>query len=357
MVWPRLPGYSAFFTLGSLVLICNTLRMQWRPVEVVTSPRINRCNTTIIMRCCKPPCAGIADRIRGLSMAEKLARSNGACLHFDLEYFLQPQQDHPLCGTDKEFVIRGWDSDARQKQMSASLSEACSKKRLQQVLLYTNNIWLELCDLEGIGKKWCAYRAGLSVLHRHPVVYGPLSRHISFSRALLGSFGVRRFIGLHVRVGGSFLDNSNLRRGTPWTDGHVSNTSLSLLQSLEAASAKVSMCQVPLFVFSDSARFVAEVEFLLHGKARVYHCCGNKGHAEHIRERRIADAISNQVFFEFTMMSLSERLYSTAGGYGIVGRHFLDYNTSRPLVKCMSPSCMGTSFIPDLMKQMQCSVS
>lgn len=313
------------------------------------------CSSVIVMCCCKSPCAGISDRIRGLTMATKIAREHNACLYLHSEYFTMSTQRNDLCGTNLEFAVRSWDSDFVKHNSLRNLSCALASGNNRKVLLFTNEVWHDLCDIEGIETRWCSYRGGLMILSRYPHVYAKLTAQLPLARMFLKANMISDFVALHVRVGGSFLDRHQTRLGIPWRDGHQSNTTSSLLTLLKSTFADISHCARPLVLFSDSVRFVAEVQFLLYGKVRIFHCCGNVGHVEQSLNLDIVHSFVLQVLFEFVMMSLSSILFATHGGYGIIGRHYLDYSTRLPLVRCTKSKCLSSSFVPKLVQELACS--
>ena len=200
------------------------------------------------------------------------------------------------------------------------------------------------CGAALLHAAWGSQRASTSNVHSLVAVQ-------SLFAAWQGSFGESEYAALHMRAGGGSLDLLSSQGepvqvpALPYFDGYANGLAKAWLVALRAAASGLgdSACRHKLAIVTDSMRFRAEAAGVLWDKATVQACCQTPLHVSRTAGLRQAEVdAERQVFMDLFFMSRARVLFTTQGGFGMLGASFLSWNPP-PSRSCAEEACVNAT--------------
>lgn len=319
----------------------NTLKNENQYYDLSSAPKylintikeLKNSGPRVVLGICCGYCGGTADRIRGLVFLLSLAERLNASLSLHSQYIFGPQQN---CGAHKFYNFR---QNARIE--IGSISELDIKA--------TSN-WgtpIKGSRLSGICGSYKCGNLIYAIINQDSVA--KLKEILSFSELLSRAFWPSQsVVSIHVRTGGSFV--RGIGSLTPWKDGNKSNISQSILQWVKDQPRNF-FCSVPLYIATDSSRFIAELRHHAPLGLKIVHCCTQPYHMG-LQKLNYGEF---QQIFDIAMLYKSKFVFSTTGGFSSMSRTFFGFSEKATLYRCKSATC-SHNFLNKLIEKLSCKL-
>lgn len=319
----KLPGAS-FYDLDTVPSNVVSYARKW----IADSSTCANDDSALQVRCCKasPQCGGISDRVRGISTLLRAAAVTNRKLCFTKSHFmLGPLPD---C------------SDGEYRHVTYFEGEGVITADLFRGIKYVaSNMVSSIPELGIDSSTTSAKKLGFVALALSGVLDDEISRAKAAIQAVLDLASendhlndehiLRRtnqnpFLALHVRCGGATFENTNGETVAcnDVRDGFNTSIPDSLLRAARTLPRNL-YCQKPLFLASDSARFIAELQIALPNGVAASTCCNSP---LHIDKTSLVKSRNKQHIVDMTAFSLSSAVFGTRGGYAQLGTLARNWN-------------------------------
>lgn len=270
-------------------------------------------------------CGGIADRTRGIPYALSLAVMTGRQFVVHPSVMTNgavfPDQSPPR--PHYTFV----DDYCDQLELLEGLSEEISediyvtsnckwstpnRKSLPGGMIPGPSVDAILHECGGV-----PHRCGAAVIHSTDAFSAEITRAQIVVASLI-MLPYRNYTALHIRAGGSTMAiNNSTVPAVPWVDGHASSVPQAWINLFH--TRQFHHCNQNLGIVSDSQRLVSELRLAASDDLALIHCCSQPLH----RDRYTGERFPMQEVIDLYVLSRSQHIIATHGGFGILGRYWL----------------------------------
>lgn len=271
------------------------------------------------VRCCKksPQCGGISDRVRGISTLLRAAEAANRKLCFSKNHFmLGPLPDcrngayrHVTFFEGESVITPELFRDV--KYVASNMLASIPKIGIENSVVDSKKVGFVALALSGVLNDEVA---------RAKSVIQSVIELTSNHEPNHGTPGVQRghsFIALHVRCGGATFENT---RGDVVSCNDVPdgfNTSIpdKLLHAARRLPRNL-YCPRPLYLASDSPRYLAELQTALPNGLAAITCCNKPLHMD---KTELVRSRNKQHIVDMTAFSLAQSIFGTKGGFAQLG--------------------------------------
>lgn len=311
--------------------------------RVARAPDCESHPNALLVRCCRGwACGGTSDRIRGISGLLVAASAANRTLCFSRSW-LFPGPEDPCRGGKTVWMRLSRENDDGVIRKSGGERRRLtirSPDLLRDVKFVGSSHPAGIPEI-GVPRKYFGPTAGernyvgakklgfLALSYAGIINDVALEARVAVQSAVAMSVPNRvpgrplDFVALHVRCGGSSFATSQGQRivALDYHDGMASDIPDLLMKAILALPRDL-VCQRPLFMASDSIRYIAEFKMAAPRRMPVVSCCSSPAHVDLPR----FDSRSSQHFVDMAAFALARSIYATRGGYAELGAQSMQWN-------------------------------